>query len=261
MGHERIGFLPKTKQWQAIVYELEKYSGDSEAISKIAENTLYCVRSSYNNIAYDESMIRAIRFLTTLCFSASSGSQVEYLNSQGFCADSDLSLFSLMKSAEKYLTTSSVSLETNKMAKDALMQALITYEQTHETEQLQFIGFGVESNNVWRQTANGAAFCEMARSFVASFTDRQLRYYLERVAAGTLSNYSHLVSFSKELTAQTNAITTHTSDISKIMQSFAAGWYNKYSTRKIPPDSDISRFLSMTFAKIKEEFRREAAGQ
>lgn len=258
MGHERIGFLPKTKQWQAIVHELEKYSGDSKVISNIAENTLYCIRSSYNSIAYDESMISAIRFLTTLCFSASSDSQVEYLNQRGFCVDSDLSLFSLMKSAEKYLFTSSASLETNKMTKDALMQALVTYKQSHETGQMQFAGF--ESDSVWSKTATGAAFCEMARSFVASFTNRQLRYYLERVAARTLSNYSQLISFTKELTAQTNTITSHTSEVSKIMQSFAAGWYNKYSTRNVPPDSDISHFLSMTFGKIKEEFRREAAG-
>lgn len=261
VGHERIGFLPKTKQWQAIVHELEKYSEDSEVISKIAENTLHCIRSSYNSIAYDESMVSAIRFLTTLCFSASSDSQMEYLNLRGFCVDSDLSLFSLMKSAEKYLTTFSASLETNKIAKDALMQALVTYKQSHETEQLQFAGFGFESDSVWSKTATGAAFCEMARSFVASFTDRQLRYYLERIAAGTLSNYSQLVSFTKELTAQTNAITSHTSEVSKIMQSFAAGWYNRYSTCTLPPDSDISHFLSMTFGKIKEEFRREAAGQ
>jgi hypothetical protein len=257
VGHERIGFLPKTKQWQAIIHELEKYSGDPEAIWEIASATLDCVRSSYKHIAYDESMISAIRFLAALCFSASSDSQVEYLNRQGFSADADLSLFSLMKSAEKYIVTDTESLETNKMARDAVMQALITYKQTHETEQLSFAGFGTE--NIWQQTANGAAFCEMARSFVAAFTDRQLRYYLERVAAGTLSDYSQIVSFSKELTEQTNAITSHTSDVSKLMQSFAAGWYNTYSVRSLPPDSDISRFLSMTFGKIKEEFRREAA--
>jgi len=166
-----------------------------------------------------------------------------------------------MKSADKYLTTSSASLETSKIVKDALMQSLVTYKQSHETAQLQFAEFEFDSDSIWRNTATGAAFCEMARSFVASYTDRQLKYYLERVAAGTLSDYSKLVSFSKELTAQTLAITNHTSDISKIMQSFAAAWYNKFSTRTIPHDTDISHFLSKTFGKIKEEFRREAAGQ
>lgn len=257
MGHERIGFLPKTKQWQAIIRELEKYSGEPETIWEIAFTTLDCIRSSYKNIAYDESMINAIRFLITLCFSASSNSQAEYLNHQGFSTDADLSLFSLMKSAEKYIVTRTESLEINKMARDAVMQTLITYKQTHETEQLSFAGF--DTKNIWRQIANGAAFCEMARSFVAAFMDRQLRYYLERVAAGTLNDYSQLVSFSKELTEQTNAITSHTSDVSKLMQSFAAGWYNTYSVRTLPPDSDISRFLSVTFGKIKEEFRREAS--
>ena len=43
------------------------------------------------------------------------------------------------------------------------------------------------------------------------------------------------------------------------MQSFAAGWYNKNAIRKIPDDEKISNFLSITFKKIKEEFRREGA--
>mgnify|MGYP000898283512 CR=1 FL=1 len=256
MGHERIGFLPRSKQWRRIIHNLEGYSGKPEVIWEIANTTLECIRLSYRNIAYDESMINAVRFLATLSFPVSSDSQIEYLNRQGFSLDDDLSLFSLVRSAKRYISTESGSLEVNKIAQDAVIQALITYKQTHETGQLSFVEFG--SENIWHQASGGAAFCEMARSFVADFTDRQLRYYLERVAAGTLSDYSQLVSFSKELTAQTKAITTHTSGVSKIMQSFAAGWYNKYSARTLPPDSDISRFLSMTFNKIREEFRREA---
>lgn len=35
MGHERIGFLPKTKQWNDIVRQLSAYEGDNEAVKKI----------------------------------------------------------------------------------------------------------------------------------------------------------------------------------------------------------------------------------
>lgn len=259
MGHERIGFLPRTMRWQSIVHALEKYDGDPADVSEIAETALYCIRDLYRSIANNESLIKAIRYLAILCFSANSNSQVEYLNQHGFCADQELSLFALMKSARFYMDLNATSLEINKIAKDALIEALIVYKQSHETEQLQFIGF--EQDNIWEKASGGSAFCEMARAFIASFTGRQLRYYLERIAAGKLSDYSQLLSFSDQLTEQTNAITAHTSDVSKIMQSFAAGWYNKYSSRDLPPDNEVSRFLSMIFKKVSEEFRMEGAEQ
>jgi hypothetical protein len=256
VGHERIGFLPRTRQWQAIVHELAKYSGDSQSVKLIADSTLECLRTIYKTFAFDESMINAIKLFTTLCFSASTNNQAEYLNKHGFTTDENLSLLSLMQSVNSCILTDSDSPEINKIARDAAMQALIAYKQKHETEQLHFVEF--EPDNVWRGINNGAAFCEMARNFISAFTDRQLRYYLERVAAGTINDFSNLVSFSKGLAAQANDISRHTSEISKLMQSFAAGWYNKYSAKRLPPNNEISRFLSVTFGKLREEFRKEA---
>ena len=40
MGHERIGFIPKTKQWQSIVAQLQDYDGDKTAVAKVAADTL-----------------------------------------------------------------------------------------------------------------------------------------------------------------------------------------------------------------------------
>lgn len=255
VGHERIGFLPKTKQWQAIVEELQNYDGDISSVSHIANATLDCLRAFYKTIALDESMIDAVRFLTTLCLSASSASQQEYLNLHGFIADDNLSLLSLLQSVNEYIRCETGSLEINKMIRDSVMQALIDYKQRHETERLRFIEF--EPDNIWRDANRGAAFCEIARSFIAAYTNRQLRYFLERAAAGSLRDYSQLVLFSKQLTLRADLISQHTFEISKLMQSFAAGWYNKYSAKKLPPDSEISRFLSIVFGKLREEYRRE----
>ena len=160
----------------------------------IAGATLDCICDAYKRLAYDESMVHAIRFLVILCFSANTENQADYLNNQGFSTDSTLSLFSLLTSVNGYVSAAAESLELNKMMRDATMQALITYKQTHETEQLRFEGF--EADNMRRQISNGAAFCEMSRAFIAAFTDRQLRYYLERTTAGTLSSYTQLYSFS-----------------------------------------------------------------
>ena len=67
MGHERIGFIPKTKQWQQIVAQLQNYNDDKTAVAKIAADTLDALRRLYNSLPYDSSLIASIRFLATLC--------------------------------------------------------------------------------------------------------------------------------------------------------------------------------------------------
>lgn len=54
---------------------------------------------------YDDSVIKAISYLTTLVFSANQENQVDYLNKNGFTVDSNILLFSLIASTQKYITT------------------------------------------------------------------------------------------------------------------------------------------------------------
>lgn len=42
------------------------------------------------------------------------------------------------------------------------------------------------------------------------------------------------------------------------MQSFAAGWFNKYAVNSAPSYEDTISFLTLSFSKMREELRREA---
>jgi len=258
MGHERIGFLPKTKQWNDIVRQLSAYEGDNEAVKKITNDTLSCIRKTYEQMPYDESVTKAIKFLAMLSYSAKRTDQVSFLNENGCSVDNKLSLFSLMNSAKYYIDTENGSLEINKIARDAVLQAITTYQGTHTSEQLTL--FGEQSDSVWKDAGSGAAFCELARLFFAAFTDRQIKYYIERSAASEIDNYAALQSFSAGIEQQAEAISHHAFETSKIMQSFAAGWFNKYAVNSIPSDSKITDFLRTSFGKMREEFRREVEG-
>jgi hypothetical protein len=259
MGHERIGFLPRTHQWQAIVSQLSQFSDGSVSAVQIANGTLDAIKKTYETMSFDDSVIKALLFLSTLSYSAKNEDQVAFLNDNGCAVDSQMSLFSLMSSAQAYIATETGSLEINKLAKDAAMQAIIEYQQKHKTGQLTM--FSEESESVWSGVGTGAAFSEMARSFFSSFTERQLRYYIERAAASSIDNYETLQTFNHHLSAQTKTITDHTFEVAKLTQSFAAGWYNKNVTHSLPDKKQVEAFLRMSFSKLREEFRREADGK
>lgn len=258
MGHERIGFLPKTKQWQCIVQSLSDYEPESDITVKIANDTLNCIRKSYESMPYDESVSKAIKVLALLSVSAKQSDQVAYLNQNGCEVDQNISLFSLINSVKEYITTETGSLEINKIAKDAALQAITSYQNDHTSHQLTL--FGEQSASVWNGVGSGAAFCELARSFFAAFADRQIKYYVGREAARAIDDYSALQSFNIGITKTADAISQHAFETSKIMQSFAAGWFNKHAVDAVPDDKHVTDFLRTSFKKMREEFRREAEG-
>lgn len=259
MGHERIGFLPRTKQWRAIREQLTQYCEGSTNIPQILNATLNATKNAYEIMPYDESINKALSFLITLSFSAKQEDQIGFLNENGYSVDSQISLFSLLISAQNYITTEFGSLEVNKIAVDSAMQAIMDYQTKHETNQLSM--FADQRQCVWEEVGTGSAFCEMARTFFASFTERQLKYYIEREAASCINDYGILKLFNKQLSEQSNAIADHTFDISKLTESFAAGWFNKNVVNALPSEKQIEGFLRISFGKLREEFRREADGQ
>jgi hypothetical protein len=258
MGHVRSGFLPQTKQWNAIVKKLSLFGGDVNVVSHIANDTLAAIKKTYAAMPFDESVQKSISFLATLAFSAKQTDQIAYLKANGYTVDDKLSLFSLISSAQRLIKTEIGSLEINKIAKDSAMQAIITYHESHQDNQLTLWG---ESKSPLQSAGSGAAFCEMARSFFAAFTDRQIKYYVERAAASAINDYSELNKFSAALSAQANTIADHAFETSKIMQSFAAGWFNKHAKSAPPSEAAVTIFLRISFDKMREEFRREADGK
>lgn len=259
MGHERIGFLPHTKQWRILMDQLTEYDGDPQDIKKIANQTLLAIKKTYEQMPYDESAIKAIQFLATLSVSATKEDQISFLQSNGYIVSSELSNYSILANVNKLIATDTGSLEINKIVKDSIMQAVIEYSKSKQQfEQVSL--FSDNHQNVWERIGSGAAFCEMTRSFFAAFTSRQLRYYLERTAASTINDYSRLHSFIMGVDEHSAEIADHSFETSKLMQSFAAGWYNKYAKDTIPSKSEVVDFLRTSFGKLREEFRREAEG-
>ena len=255
MGHVRIGFLPHTRQWNAIVHQLSLYDNDANAVAEIADRTLDAVRKEFSSLQYDESIIQAIEYLATIVVSSRQDDQVTFLQENGYSVDNDLTVFALISSAKKMIRTEDGSLETNKLARDAAIQAVMDYYEKHSNRQLSLFE---TKDNPFKKRGSGSEFCELARYFFAAFTEKQIRYYIDRVASSVIGDYNKYIHFSDTLTTQSLAITEHAFEISKIMQSFAAGWFNKHALNSPPSSDSVSDFLNISFGKVREELRLEA---
>jgi hypothetical protein len=98
----------------------------------------------------------------------------------------------------------------------------------------------------------------VARIFFAKFTERYLRYFLEREASAELPSLEAREKFSQQLSAHVDAVSQHAFETSKIAQSFAAGWFNNHARNAHPSEREIEGFLGLSFGKLQEELQREA---
>lgn len=115
----------------------------------------------------------------------------------------------------------------------------------------------LDAVQVWAQSSNGVHFCQVARTFFASFTERYLRYFLERHASSQFPSVSAREEFTENLHRHIDQVSHHAFETAKITESFAAGWFNKHAVHARPSDREIEGFLAIAFGKLREELRRE----
>jgi hypothetical protein len=215
---------------------------------------LRAIKNSYINSPNDESIKKAFAYLTTLAFSAKRDNQIAYLNSHGFVVDANLSILSLVESAKRLITTENVSLEINKIAKDSATRAVIVYHEHHHGDNKLF---GPFAGNPLLSIGNGAAFCELTRSFFAAYTEKRIQYYTGRVAARAIGNYGKTERFTSGLTALSISSADRVFETSDVTESFAAEWFNGHAKNSLPSNEEATKFLRVFFNKTLVEFLLE----
>lgn len=247
MGHERVGVLPKTKRWRAIVAEIAAADVLPSDVPEIARHTLNALGSRYADLATDASVGKAFEFLVDMARSA--GGQ------EGALDIAQKSALSVVAELGRSLGVEG-SRETAEIVKRAGADAIGTWAKDNATSQQELFSETAPRNR-WTGLGTGAGFCELSRLFFSRLTERYLSYFLDREASAALPNLGARAQFGRELQLHLADISKHSFETAKITQSFAAGWYNKYAAKGRPTDEQMRDFLSYAFSKLREDLRRE----
>jgi hypothetical protein len=255
MGHERIGYLPKTRKWSAIVADLSAYSSSSSPISAISSNTLKNVRSKFSNIINDTGVVSAFEFLVLLSLIPQKKEWKEYLSKKGILLDDNFSLLQISANAKAYISKNEMSKEYSAVAIQAVVDSIA--EWSNVIKQGNLFQSHTQQSEIWREAAKGSGFCELSRLFFSKFTERYLKYFLDRESFGKIKNLTELSDFNSHLKNHVDLISKHAFETAKITQSFSAGWYNKHVNASLPSHEKIKNFLSYSFKKLNSELSIE----
>lgn len=263
MGHLRIGSLPRTTKWCAVVEAVNEFSGISNLSSvQIADQTLEASSRSLRQLPNDLAIQRCFQFLLALSVAGKSINVHDAATEIGLKIEGKPTKLQLAKSLRLWLNeieSKSYNPEFASLARKATADTIAAWINDHsETPQLNLFSGTDDPYKPWRDASNGRGFCELSRLFFANFTERYLNYFLSRTASSQLKTLQERENFSSAINTNADLISTHAFETSKIVQSFSAGWFNKNTSEKTIPSLDnIKGFLSYSFEKIREEFRRQ----
>lgn len=257
MGHERVGTLPKTKPWRIVVGQIASFTPAKSNISDITQQTLQNVRGRFDSIETDSGVRSSFEFLVLLAFASNERNPSKYLESKGIQFPDSLTPLQLSKEISKWVNKNKESHEYAAFAQGAAVDAISEWYKKNDSPQTNMFTSVKNPAEVWRKTANGSGFCELSRLYFSKFTERYLKYFLEREASSTLKSIDDRNKFDAHIKAHINDISEHAFETSKITQSFAAGWFNNQIKKGTPSKKSIQAFLAISFGKMKSELLRE----
>ena len=258
MGHERINILPRTRPWRAIVSKISKFDQENNNISEIIKGTLNNVRDRFEYI-YDDTGINSVfKFLVIFSISSKYDKKKDFLFSFGIKTTDKPSPLEIAKELKKWSIKETQSNEYSEIAQTAAIDSLASWYAQNKSNQIDLFQSFNDPYKVWQNLGTGAGFCEIARQFFSNFTERYMKYFLEREASSVFNEISLRNQFNHQLEKNINDISKHAFETAKITQSFAAGWFNKYTKKGIPKEQEIKSFLRLSFEKLREELLRES---
>jgi hypothetical protein len=257
MGHERIGYLPKTKKWRKIVADVGEFSSANSNVAQIASQTSKNLRNRLEKIGNDSGVLSAFKYIILLAYASGQKNSPQFLRNYEITLTKGFNLFDLTQSIQEFVVKHQDSKEYSTFAVQSIIDSVSEWSRENQIQQTLIFDGATDSFKTWQNAANGAGFCELSRKFFSKFTERYLKYFLEREASSAINNLFERHQFEKKLQDHVQEISKHAFETAKITQSFSAGWFNKVMKEGIPDDDKIQGFLSFAFKKINSEFLRE----
>jgi hypothetical protein len=257
MGHIRLGTLQQSKKWRHVIGLLD-YGADVESIAEAAS------KASETDLkrATDDPFFQYVTQLLVRLPLIARGPRFEAeLADLGIAADALSSVTGLLSGLNEALSQQAFeqgrSSDAGELARAALLESLSV--QLRDKLPTLFDPTPQEVRRALASFAGGQAFSVLARDFFARLTYRSLDYYLSREFANHTGAGKRFAQDADRIAFE-GALRQHTFEASKIVESFAGGWYGKtvWKEQNLSQDK-INDFTRYAFTKLRSELGRRRA--
>lgn len=267
MGHQRLGELPKSRKWTAVVAAItgeDREGGGSGSLSqgvvKIADLTLEAADAGLQRAIDDSGLRYTFYLLTQIVLAARESDWRQRLGNIGIHLSEDSSLFDFTTEVhdaiDRYLTTHGPPTDLSEMAQQAAGQAVAELAGPNATT---LFGSGpAELQSALRKLSTKAGFARLGQRFFGCFMSRFLNFYLSRVTAGHVSGLR--LTQLGELSHFDAALEHHCDQSARIVQDFCGEWYSKTEFQHGIDLPNASRFMAVALRKLQAELQKQREG-
>jgi hypothetical protein len=225
VGHIELGYLPKSARWQVVAGLLAAPRLDVPAV---ASATVAAAERRLVELRGDPSLTYCFWLLVRLAEAARGPDFVEDAAQLGITVRADdAALAFIARTADRArieLNRYPGSGPFGEIASLALRRALT---ETVGTQSHSLFGSSLEDlERAFRRYSSPAQFATLARRFFGDFYGRTLRYYVERELQNRIGG-EELPTIA-EANAFADALDLHARETSRILERFAADWYDKH---------------------------------
>ncbi len=254
MGHNRLGGgLPRTKRWIEVI----NLVGQGGSPEQVADATLDATEGQFFAAADDPVVVRTVWLLTQLPDAARVGDFAANLRALGMDVADSPSSTELASALGRAVDTFATSLgqPRSDLAEMARLSAMETVAAAAFERSPGLFGLNPDAaRTAVAQIYTEQKFGVFARDFFARLTERTLVHYVSRELPLHVGSGERFETATEQRAFQ-DAVATHARQASKIVETFAGGWYSKARFQRDLTPERTARFIGYSMKKLRAELR------
>jgi hypothetical protein len=259
MGHTRLGTIPKTRKWVAVVNTVTADSSSSlgapstvsQKTDQIASQTLDAAQGGLNAAINDLGLRYTFFLLTQIVLAARTEDWENRLADIGLNLLDDSTLYDLtseiQNAIDDFLFSNKHSSDISEMAQKAAGEAITSLAAP---KSISMFGNDLEQVKVAiKDLSTKKGFSTLGQKFFGVFMAQFLNFYLSRVTASHVNTQN--IQQIGEITKFNDTLRIHCEQSARVVYDFCGEWYSKTEYQKGIDLENSSGFVADPFVRYK----------
>jgi hypothetical protein len=252
MGHQRLGTLPRSREWQQVIALLSS-GANLEAIAAAASRA---AETSMIDASGDPAVRYAFWLLTQIPLAARQSDFGSALRKVGLRVGTQPSFADItsgiMDAIDGAVSRVRARNDFSEMAQLCAVESLSAVASSELRDLLGTTNERVKSALAGLATVK--QFSVLARDYVARLARRHLTYFLSRALSEHVGAGRRFSSV-REHRAFEEALDLHCREATRIIKEFSGEWFSKHVHEGGIDQEKAGRFVHSAFQKVREELR------
>jgi len=259
MGHVRLGILPATRSWKAVVGLI----ADGADVKSVASATWSAADKAFEAIQKDPGFAEASDLLTQLAVAAKKPNPSEHLATHGFALSAHSSIAEVADAIHRTLDAKAYTRGSLTDFGEVAQNALVGAVTSHLENRLGplYTPAKSEVHAELAKLGRPAEFGALARTFFDRLSRSCLDYFLSKTLNSKVG-VGHRFATTTQVAEFQEALAKHTHEVSAIVEKYSAEWF---SSNHYKGGGEITRRKAAGFGwhavtKIRAEMRVRSEG-